>query len=175
MQKIQSAIALTLLSLSAQADDRYNNPQKQLWERQANIFKGQAASMTERAAALKERAEVLISANMKQSTACREANAVKLENYAESLKVMKAHNAARADGIKYCKETHDIDHSIKRHPMSAMCSHVGANAKAAIDAGFEVKALEVELVEIDYKIVEQQRIVNAAKAISADLAVKRGT
>lgn len=89
MQKIQSAIALTLLSLSAQADDRYNNPQKQLWERQANILKGQAATLTERATALKLRAESLMSANMKQVDACEEANVVKMANFkaSESVKL----------------------------------------------------------------------------------------
>jgi hypothetical protein len=83
--------------------------------------------MNERAAALRQRAKVLISANIKQATACREANKVKLENYEESKKVMKAHNDARADGIEYCHPTHDIDHSINRHIMSAGCSRVGAN------------------------------------------------
>jgi hypothetical protein len=40
--------------------------------------------MNERAAALRQRAQVLISANNKQLTACSEANAIKLENYNQS-------------------------------------------------------------------------------------------
>jgi hypothetical protein len=139
------------------------------------MYKDQATTQSERATALRTRAEVLISAGIKQREACFAANAVKSENHEANKIEAAAHNLARHEGIKHCKENR-IFHTPSQ-PVSTCSKYVHVHEKAggtyvynALQAKNKAASLGVHIAELNSKIESTKNII--AVGVSSHLEAK---